>query len=248
MNWYTSQLKKEAKWDWGKGGRGFGYGLMMGAPLIPMMSNVEIQSAQDKSPAQQTQQIEQYEPESQQQQQQIVEYEPQEEVSQHPQEEVSQHPQQEDAQISNYDPFVARVLFAETANASDEERRLVALTMQNRLQHPGFGWQSNKGGQLETLNEVVNEPNAFEAIGDDDNRQWAKSANPSSMTPKEKEVWEHSLALSSGNVKPENKQESRIVYYHDKSIDMPRNWNNKYWKANKEIETPKFIFYSVEER
>jgi len=148
--------------------------------------------------------------------------------------------QQNSIKINNPDIFVARVVFAETANTSDTERELVASVIFNRMKHKGFGQ-----GKLNSFNDVVKQSGAFEAINDPNNKNWELSQHIDRMNSKEKHVWEHALYLSHA-AKSKNGPSGRpLVYYHDKSIKMPKSWNNKYWRAVKEIETPHFIFYSI---
>lgn len=145
--------------------------------------------------------------------------------------------------------FVARVIFAEAASASPEEREMVAATMRNRIKHPGFGWlANNKGSSLSDMYEVVNEPKAFEAVGDSDNRQWALSARPDKMNEKERQIFKHAQSVAKSPPSIKGKSGRPIVYYHDKSIDKPKNWDNKYWKTHLEFDTPKFKFYSITPR
>jgi hypothetical protein len=145
--------------------------------------------------------------------------------------------------------FVARVIFAEAASASPEERAMVAATMRNRIKHPGFGWLANdKGSSLNNMYEVVNEPKAFEAVGDSDNRQWALSARPDKMNERERQIFGHAQGLAKSPQSIKGKSGRPIVYYHDKSIDKPKSWDNDYWKTHLEYDTPKFKFYSITPR
>lgn len=133
---------------------------------------------------------------------------------------------------------VARIIFAETNGASDFERQLVASVMRNRVGNPAFG-------NLRSMDAVVRQHNAFEALGDKDNANWARSANPGKLAGDSKRAWEQSVQLAS-DAKPAAGPSGRlIVYYHDKSISKPKGWDNKSWHAVKEIETPKLIFYSI---
>lgn len=151
-------------------------------------------------------------------------------------------------EFTEQDNFVARVIFAETVGVSDEERELVAYVIQNRINHPGF---TNKSKRLQSPFDVVNHHNAFEAINDPNNKQWNLSSRPGDMrNPKEQNAWQHSKELAQGKFRTGITNEykdklNKIVYYHDKSISMPRSWNNRYWTPKLEIKTPNFSFYSI---
>lgn len=163
---------------------------------------------------------------------------PQKMQEEHPQEAVEKD--QKYAEEPNM--LVARVIYSEASpKVSDAERELVASVVLNRINHTGFGM-----GELNTMEDVVKQDKAFEAINDPRNKNWEQSKNPQQFTGKAKEAWEHSLELSTGNFNPQKGKSGRpLVYYHDKSITKPKSWDNKYWRAIKEYETPHFIFYSV---
>lgn len=212
MNWY--QQAKQADIDWRALGKGTGIGAGLGLGLLTLLNN----------------------PDGPIQQMPAVQNEPVQR-SPEPTEEATEIQEKE----KDPDIFVARVIFSEAANVSDEEREMVASVIKNRIDHPGFDL-----GKLDNMNEVVNQRNAFEAIGDSDNMNWDRSERPEAMRGAERHAWEHSLSLSSGDFKPVSGPSGRpLVYYHDKSIGMPGSWTNKYWRAIKEIETEHFIFYSV---
>jgi hypothetical protein len=138
----------------------------------------------------------------------------------------------------NTNNIVARVIFAEALNTQPKERFLVASTIKNRINNKAFG-------NFSTMQDIVTS-GAFDAYNSKVNKNWDKSGNPNTMQPKELQVWKECLDLSSGDFKAATGPSGRpIVYYHDKSIRMPSGWNNKFWKAVKEIETEHFIFYSV---
>lgn len=137
---------------------------------------------------------------------------------------------------------VARIIASEAGgNVSDYERELVATVIKNRIGHAGFNM-----GNLENMKDVVSSPGEFEALNDPRNKNWEDLANPNDIPAEYNHIWQHAQKLSTGNFKLHNSPSGRpLVYYHDKSIDVPDNWTNKYWKAIKELETDKFIFYSV---
>ena len=132
--------------------------------------------------------------------------------------------------------FVARVIYAEaSAMVTKEERELVASVMKNRIGNKDFGAGS-------TMESVVTAKNAFEAINHAANANWSASAHPETLTGTAKEAWEHAVQLSKGDFAS---ADSSLVYYHDKSISMPANWDNKYYKAVIAKETPHFKFYKA---
>jgi len=135
--------------------------------------------------------------------------------------------------------FVARVIFAEASICSPFERQMVAAVMSGRIHHPGFA-----NGKLDSMYAAASQKGAFSCTNDPKNKNWKKTENPDRLTPKEKEIWVNCLELAKG-APPAWSEGRTIVYYHDKSIEMPRSWNNKYWRAIKELETKHFIFYSV---
>jgi hypothetical protein len=135
--------------------------------------------------------------------------------------------------------LVSRVLFSETASVSPQERQLVASVLMNRIGNKAFGGATSLQG-------VVTQPKAFEALNDPNNSNWSKTAEPSDLTDKEKKIWDECVNLSAGNFAPARGPSGRpIVYYHDKSTTKPKNWDNSWFTAHKEVETPHFIFYSV---
>ena len=127
------------------------------------------------------------------------------------------------------DNIVAKVIYSEASmKCSSNERLLIASVIKNRIKHPGF-----LKGKLKSLTDVVTQKNQFSCINDKNNSNWNKQFN--------NKAWKEALQLSSGNFNPIDK----IVLYHDKSISMPKHWNNRYWKVIKAVETKNFIFYSI---
>ncbi|NPV63627.1 MAG: tetratricopeptide repeat protein [Methanotrichaceae archaeon] len=138
--------------------------------------------------------------------------------------------------------FVARVIFSEAGpSCSDEERELVASVIVGRINNLGFD-----NGNLKTMYQVVSQGGAFSCIGDSNNNNWAKSADPEKMSYEEKEIWTHCYLLASGSFQQHyGSSGNPVVYYHDKSISKPSSWDNNYWYTVKESETDHFIFYSI---
>lgn len=127
----------------------------------------------------------------------------------------------------------ARVIYSEASPiCSPAERFLVASVIKNRIGHEGFG-------RLGTMAQVAGAKGQFSCVNDAKNSNWQASGG----TLYDK-AWRQSVALSDGGFTPY----PGIVYYHDKSIDKPKSWDNKYWRSVKVIETAHFIFYRVEKR
>ena len=140
---------------------------------------------------------------------------------------------------------VARIIYSEASpKVSNQERELVASVIMNRRGHRGFGM-----GKLNSMEDVVVQENAFEALNDPKNKNWKASETPETLPNNAKHAWQHSLQLSTSDFKPiSGPSGNPLVYYHDKSIKLPKSWNNKYWGVTKELETKYFLFYSVYEK
>jgi hypothetical protein len=135
--------------------------------------------------------------------------------------------------------IIARVLFCETANCSQQERKLVAGVMQNRIGNPAFGHSA-------TLKAVVEQPGAFSCVGDRDNTNWQKTRHPERMTAAEKAIWQACISCVSTTIPSALGPSGRpLIYYHDKSIGKPASWDNTQWRAVREISTEHFVFYSI---
>lgn len=142
--------------------------------------------------------------------------------------------------------LIARVLFAEARSATFADRELLACVIHNRIGHKGF-----YKGRLADAFQVVNYKIAqkrfqFNCIADDNNSQWARSANPDAMTASDLKVWQECVGLAqqlmAGTFKPSH---SGIVYYHDGSVARPLSWDNVSWVTSLERKTVAFMFYAV---
>ena len=143
-----------------------------------------------------------------------------------------------DEDDEDFDELVARVIFAETGPKSiPAERLLIASVIKNRINHYGF-----KRAQHKTMGHVVKEKGQFSSINDNKNINWKKSDSPWTMNSKELAVWNQAVLLAQGKFTSYNKD---IVYFHDKSIEKPKNWDNKYWKTELVFNTKHFLFYKV---
>lgn len=137
------------------------------------------------------------------------------------------------------------VMFMESATASPYEQTLIFNVIKNRINHIGF---DNKG--LKSMADVVNQPRAFSCIGDEQNHYWKlyKICNYDytefkfELTNEEKDILQRIMyIISEDMVIPY----FDAVYYHDKSINMPSNWDNKWWKPKLIDTTNLFKFYSI---
>jgi hypothetical protein len=132
--------------------------------------------------------------------------------------------------------IVAGVIYAEASPICTKvERTLVASVIKNRIKHPAFAQ-----GKLKTMSDVVIQPGAFTSLRDASNRNWQTFLDTAISNPAKEEA----LRLASGKFEavPE------IVYYHDRSIQKPKNWDNKWWRAIPVVETAHFIFYKIAEK
>ncbi len=144
--------------------------------------------------------------------------------------------------------FLAHVLFAEAGgtvsledtNPSDRymSLRMLATCIQNRKGRPGFGKHQN-------AYDIVNGKNQFQCVSEPNNL-WRLADTPDKMGPKQKAGWKEALRLADelnrGTFKPLHQS---AVYFHDKSIDKPSNWDNKYYKTKRIAQTKYFYFYEA---
>ena len=213
-------------WDWSKFGRGVGVGAALGAATLAGSMGRNKPPVQTRAVSPATRPTTQPTTKPAQ-------------ATTKPTTQPSTRPATQPATQPYPNMTVARIIFSEAAGVTPAERGLVAGVIRNRVRNRAFGNAPNMEG-------VVTSRNAFEALNDPNNSNWEKSGNPESMTPRERQIWEQCLSLAAGNIPAANGESGRpLVYYHDKSISKPRSWDNQYWNAVRELETPSFIFYSV---
>jgi len=135
------------------------------------------------------------------------------------------------------DNTVARVIFAEAANADHLEKKLVMSVILNRVGHIGFG-------RIESTRGVVLQSKAFSCVNGKGSTLWTISGNPSKIDGLNRDTWKECLDVAKMTVP----LRTDIVYYHDHSIKKPSSWNNAYWNAIEVVRTKKFVFYRVEEQ
>lgn len=142
--------------------------------------------------------------------------------------------------------LIARIIFAEAGGSghtgkkvSDEERRLVASTIYNRIGHKAFG-------NPKTAEEVVKMPRQYSALFSDENSLWKLSADPQRLPKVVRPAWLKSAKLANELESDTGKFVKDVVVYHDKSIKKPRDWTkNPYWLYVPVKTTPNFIFYKI---
>lgn len=67
------------------------------------------------------------------------------------------------------------------------------------------------------------------------------SNNRNYRTKKTGPAWLQAQKLATGTFTPH----PEVVFYHDKSINMPESWSNRYYKAVPVKITEHFVFYKV---
>ncbi len=135
---------------------------------------------------------------------------------------------------------VARVIMAETGSqCSSYERLLVAAVIQNRIGHKGFA-----NGTLKTRLDVVNQKNAFSAIG---NENWKLSANPDAVKSKAwQEAWQQCKDIANAKIQTDTFPD--IVFFTTKGFKLPPNFYDFHiWKLTITKETKHFTFYNIKE-
>ena len=133
--------------------------------------------------------------------------------------------------------FIAKTLYSETSTlCTYEEIVAVACVIQNRIGLKDFG-------NCESAIEVCKKPGSFTAVSHH-NSNWNQfKSNLNKFTYYDARL---AKALADPNVDIRGSSWMKdIVYYHDKSIQKPRSWDNKYYKTVLVKVTPKFKFYRV---
>ena len=141
---------------------------------------------------------------------------------------------------------VTRIIFAEAGGSgpsgkrvSDEERRLVASSIYNRIGNKAFG-------NHKTATEVVKAPKQYSALNSTDNTLWKLSADTSKIPTNLKRSWIMSAKLANDIASGTGDFDNDVVIYHDRSIKKPTSWsNNPYWNYVAVKTTPNFIFYKI---
>lgn len=131
--------------------------------------------------------------------------------------------------------FVARVLYAETSSvATEEEVKLICRVILNRIGKKDFG-------NAQDAYSAVRVKNAFSSIDDSKNSSWTDFLKINNKyTERDKELARQLMSGDDSGIPA-----SDVVYYHDKSIETPSSWTNKYWKPVLVKTTEHFKFYKI---
>ena len=134
--------------------------------------------------------------------------------------------------------FVARVIYSETSSiGTDEEKLAICHVIQNRINNRAFG-----NGRLSNPYLVCSQPRAFTCVNSTKNINWRN------FKPYLNNFTIQACHLAQDLTNDELSGEdwmNEIVYYHDKSIEKPAKWDNKFWKAVLVKETKHFKFYKI---
>lgn len=133
----------------------------------------------------------------------------------------------------------ARILYAEAANQTDKNKRLVARTIINRAKSKDYP---------STPYKVIHQKNAFTCTHDG-SKLWKQANGKASMNAYEKKVWTKCKAASKAvynGTKEGITDENKIVAYHDTSIKKP---NTRYWNSLKLVySSGKLKFYAPKKK
>lgn len=145
--------------------------------------------------------------------------------------------------LTDDEKFLARVIYSETSTiCTPFEVKLVCKVIMNRIGRKDF---ANGGKTPQTASDVVRVKNAFSCINDKNNSNWTQFSPALNFATKRDCVYSHFMMQNDqDSIKLPSEYDS-IVYYHDKSIQCPKAWTNKYWKPVLVIETEHFKFYKI---
>ena len=121
---------------------------------------------------------------------------------------------------------VARVLYAEAANQTESNRRLIARTIINRMHTSGYP---------KTVWSNIHDRNAFSCTFNGSNL-WAQAKGKKKMNQYEQKVFDQCMENAKEVMQKKKTEEitgeAEIVAYHDSSIKQP---NDKYWDNLKPV-------------
>jgi len=133
----------------------------------------------------------------------------------------------------------ARILYAESANQTDKNKRLVARTIINRAKSKDYP---------STPYKVIHQKNAFTCTHDG-SKLWKQANGKTKMNAYEEKVWAKSKTAAKAvynGTKEGITREDEIVAYHDTSISKP---NTKYWNSLELVYTSgKLKFYAPKKK
>ena len=146
--------------------------------------------------------------------------------------------------LTKDEALLARVIYAETSTiCTPLEVKLVCKVIMNRIGKSDF---ANGGRTPQNAADVVRVKNAFSCIGDRGNSNWWQFTPTLNYAAKRACVYAHYMMKGDQATIQLPSEYGDIVYYHDKSIQCPKAWTNRYWKPVLVTETPHFKFYKVE--
>ena len=153
---------------------------------------------------------------------------------------ITQTAQKPNISLNADELFIAKTIYSETSTlCTYEEIVAVACVIQNRIGLKDFG-------NCENALEVCKKPGSFTAVSNHNSNWDEYTPNLNKFTYYDARL---AKALASPNVEIKGASWMKdIVYYHDKSIQKPRSWDNKYYKTVLVKITPKFKFYKVIKR
>ena len=130
---------------------------------------------------------------------------------------------------------MARVLYSETSSiATEEELKLICRVIMNRVNNKAFG-------NGKDAFSVVSMKNVFSCVNDPKNTNWKDFLKINNNYIERDKMFARQLLANDTSKLPA----SDAVYYHDKSIETPASWTNKYWKPVLVKTTEHFKFYKV---
>lgn len=148
--------------------------------------------------------------------------------------------------------FVGKVIYSETSSiCTPDEVKLVCQVIFNRIGQRDFGtWNGKKMVASANAYEVVKSPNAFSAVKPGrHNIPWKDydrlSNNPNVLNCKKLGVALMNNDRSILDGLNGYKDLDKIVYYHDKTIELPDGWINRYYLPVEVFRTTNFVFYKV---
>ena len=128
-----------------------------------------------------------------------------------------------------------RILYAEAANQSPGNRRLVARCIVNRVESDDYP---------DRIHDVIYQRNAFSCVNGKGSEMWNQSGNRDSRNGYEEKVFgrcgENVRDVLDGEMEG-IVGENKIIAYHDISIDKP---TSSYWDSLEEVHrSERLIFY-----
>ena len=132
---------------------------------------------------------------------------------------------------------MSKILYAEAADQSRQNRRLIARTILNRVASSKYP---------DSIDSVIHQRNAFTCTFDG-KKNWAQATGRRKMNGYEKMIFRRCTedaqsVLDGTKEEVEIPREDEIIAYHDISIKKPR---DKYWKSLVEVHrSGRLIFYA----